>query len=348
MSAATVEKVARPVRTFRTVTLDECEERGPVWLIQGLIEQSSVTAVTGEPGSAKSFLLIDLACHVAAGREWFGRKVERGAVLYIAAEAPESIKRRAALVRRVKFSNASLPVHIVCEPALLGDERQSALDREAVERLIDDVATEFGLPVVLVIIDTISASMGGGNENLDGMQRVVGAANLLAARTVVAVILNHHPNATGGSLRGHSSLKGTVSHGFQIEVKDDARIVNAFKQRDAESGRLFAYRLAVYQLQRPDNFGDPSMSCVIESTEIPSDDEAAEETEKTRLTLAARDALTASGGVVKFADILAACRPLLTDKTELAAARAVGRALAALREAGVVRQCKTPRGWKLT
>ena len=91
-------------RTFRHVKLSECVERGPRWLIQGLIEQGAVTAVTGEPGSGKTFLLVDLALHVASGRSWFGRKVEKGVVIYIAAEAAESTQRRAALVRRVKFS----------------------------------------------------------------------------------------------------------------------------------------------------------------------------------------------------------------------------------------------------
>jgi RecA-family ATPase len=30
-----------------------------------------------KPGTAKSVLLCDIGCHIAAGREWHGRKVKR-------------------------------------------------------------------------------------------------------------------------------------------------------------------------------------------------------------------------------------------------------------------------------
>jgi len=339
-----------PERAFRRVKLDECAERGPVWLVQGLIEQGAVTAVTGEPGSAKSFLLVDMALHVAANRDWFGRKVERGAVLYIASEAAESVQRRAALARRVKFGNETLPVEIVTEPVLLGDEIHSATDREALERLIDSVAADYHLPVALVILDTIAASMGTGNENLDGMQRLVGAANMLAARTGVAVILNHHPNAGGGTLRGHSSLRGTVSHGFQIEVKGDVRIFTAFKQRDAESGRLFAYRLGVYDLEKPDNFGDRATSCVIEAAEIPADDGKTDDHDNTKLLLAVQAIFTekaSAGGLLRFGEIFDHCTAacdFLVDKSADASRKALGRALKTLSEAGVIERCELPRG----
>jgi len=342
-------------RTFRLVKLSDCVERGQQWLVQGLIEQGTVTAVTGEPGSGKTFLLVDLAVHVAAGQPWFGRKVEKGVVIYVAAEAAESTQRRAALARRVKFQSADLPVLIVVEPALLGDENHSATDREALERLVDRAAAEFGASVALVIVDTIAASMGSGNENLEGMQRLVGAANMLAAQTGVAVILNHHPNSTGGSLRGHSSLRGTVSHGFEIKVQGDVRVLTGFKQRDATSGRLLAYRLQVYDLGTTDNFGDRATSCVVEECEVPQDEGKEEKSEHTRLTvsIAALFRERAPGGtVLRSGEIFDAVQgqcPFLAEKASGSARKAVGRALRALEDAGVVERCAAPRGsYRLT
>ena len=145
---------------------------------------------------------------------------------------------------------------------------------------MDKEAADYEAPVALVIVDTIAASMGTGNENLDGMQRLVGAANMLAAGTGVAVILNHHPNTTGGSLRGHSSLRGTVSHGFEIKVQGDVRVLTGFKQRDAESGRLLAYRLSVHDLGTTDNFGDRAKSCVVEECEVPAEESQADDRER--------------------------------------------------------------------
>jgi hypothetical protein len=347
MSAVPREVLVQPVlRTFRTINVSDCAERGPTWLVQGIIEQGTVTAVTGPPGSGKTFLLIDLAAHIADGSAWFGRKVAAGAVLYIAAEAALSVERRSALVRRVKFRNAGLPIKIVQEPALLGDEIHSPIDRKGIEALVDQTAVEFKRAVAVIVIDTVAASMGNGSENLDGMQRLAGAANMLAAELGVAVILNHHPNAAGTALRGHGSLLGTVSHGFQIDVKGDVRVLTAFKQRDAQAGALIAYRLPVYDLNEPDNFGDRAQSCVIEAAEIPTDEDRAESSELTRLTLAARGAFTGEG-VVRFGEILEHCRTgctFLADKGEDATRKAVGRALRQLADAGVIQRCEIPRG----
>jgi hypothetical protein len=338
-------------RTFRTVNLAECVERGPQWAVQGLIEQGAVAAVSGEPGSGKSFLLVDLALHVAAGRDWFGRKVQPGAVLYVAAEASESVLRRAALVRRVKFDDIALPVKIITEPALLGDETYSAMDRAALETLMAFTSVEFGKPVALVIVDTIAASMGTGNENLDGMQRLVAAANALAAGAGASVVLNHHPNATGGTLRGHSSLRGTVSHALLIEAVGDLRTVSAWKQRDAEAGRLFAYRLAVHDLGQPDNFGDRATSCVIEPAEIPDDDHAgADDRQQTRLAVTIREVFTAkapTGAPLRFGEIAEACRErcdFLSDKSPDACRKAISRAVRTLTDAAVLMRCELPRG----
>ena len=275
-------------------------------------------------------------------------------VIYVAAEAAESTQRRAALAWRIKFDNADLPLVIVTEPALLGDEVHCTTDREALERLVDRVAAEYQASVALLIVDTIAASMGSGNENLDGMQRLVSATNLLAVNTGIAVILNHHPNTTGGSYRGHSSLRGTVSHGFEIKVQGDVRVLSGIKQRDAMSGRLLAYRLAVYDLGSKDNFGDLVTSCVVEECEMPEESQN-DATEQTQLIAAIPEVFRerASGSaVMRFGEILDGCLArcdFLKAKSLDAARKAVSRALKQLAKAGVVRQCDFPRGsYRLT
>lgn len=185
------------------------------------------------------------------------------------------------------------------------------------------------------------------------MLRLVGAANRLAADKGVAVILNHHPNAVGGTLRGHTSLRGTVSHGFQVETKGDVRIVSAFKQRDAESGRLFTYRLARHDLGEPDNFGDRATSCVIQAADIPEDDGKADVREQTRLGLAVRQVFAAkasAGGLLPFCEILDWCGKecdFLRRKKPETARKAVSRAVTKLTEAGVIQTSEELSGYRL-
>jgi hypothetical protein len=280
---------AESVTPFELVAMKDFKEQGPQWIVQGLIESQSVTAVSGDPGGGKTFLLIDLGLHVAAGQPWFGHKVKSGAVLYIAAEAPESVKRRSKLATRIKFEGQDLPYRVQIEAALLGDDRWSENHTERVIATARAVEAELSLELVLIIIDTVAASMGSGNENLDGMQRLTSVSNRIATETQCAVILNHHPNRAGDALRGHGSLRGTISHGFEIVTMGETRVLNAIKQRDARTGRLLAYTLEVHTLLGKDNFGDAATSCVVMPAEVP--DESTNDSKIAGTTLKALSAL---------------------------------------------------------
>ncbi|MFC6978789.1 AAA family ATPase [Microbulbifer taiwanensis] len=45
------------------------------WLVEGFIEQQCLALMFGDPGCGKSFIAVDIACSVATGRPWFGRRV---------------------------------------------------------------------------------------------------------------------------------------------------------------------------------------------------------------------------------------------------------------------------------
>ena len=77
------------------------------YLVKGIIETAAVALIYGESGCGKTFLTLDLALHVAAGWEWFGRKVRQGRVVYVAAEAGASIERRVAAFYQHKCGDLS-------------------------------------------------------------------------------------------------------------------------------------------------------------------------------------------------------------------------------------------------
>lgn len=213
---------------IHVITASECRERPPLWLVQRVLEKGAVAAVAGPPGSGKSSALLDFAAHVSARRTWVGRTTVRGAVRYIAAEAPTSVERRVALLRRLKLGGADLLILVEKWPTLLGDPEHAESAREYIESLVEEARRRFGRDVVLIVIDSVAASMGGGTENAEGILRLVSHANIPAVKTGAAVALVHHANSSGGTLRGHSSLRGTLSHGLQIELRGSVRIVNAF------------------------------------------------------------------------------------------------------------------------
>jgi RecA-family ATPase len=75
-----------------------CNEPAKPWLIKGVMAMDEDSTWFGPPGSLKSTLLVDLAIHLAAGKNWrgFKTKVQTG-IVYFALE-------RASLTRRGSLS----------------------------------------------------------------------------------------------------------------------------------------------------------------------------------------------------------------------------------------------------
>jgi len=48
------------------------------WIVKGWVPDLSVTMIYGESGCGKTFITLDMACCIAAGLEWHGRKIKQG------------------------------------------------------------------------------------------------------------------------------------------------------------------------------------------------------------------------------------------------------------------------------
>src|SRR4029077_17957575 len=108
------------------------------------------------------FLCLDLALRVAAGIDCFDRKVYQGAVIYVATEAGRSIINRVAAFKIARhLEDDDSPFFAVPSPVDL-----CHADVGDIERLIGtirDAVTDSD--VALIVIDTVSRALAGGNEN---------------------------------------------------------------------------------------------------------------------------------------------------------------------------------------
>jgi AAA domain len=73
------------------------------YLVKGVIPFPGLTVIWGSPKSGKSFWTLDLTMHVALGREYRGKRVQQGPVVYCCFEGQSGISAR---VR--PFASASL------------------------------------------------------------------------------------------------------------------------------------------------------------------------------------------------------------------------------------------------
>jgi hypothetical protein len=231
-------------------------------LIRGLLEREQISVMPGERGCGKTFLALDLGLHIAAGRDWCGRRVTQGPVVYVAAEAGAGIANRVAAWRQ-ESGIAELPFAAVTSPVDLCHADSGDLDR-----LIAAIrAAYLAADPVLVIIDTVSRVLAGGNENApDDMGALVRSLDRLRDELHCHVLAVHHvgKDKSRGS-RGHSLLSCAVDTEIEVVRDDETGISTATvtKQRDGPTEGSVTFKLRGVELGINDD-GDPVTSCVVE------------------------------------------------------------------------------------
>lgn len=236
--------------------------------VEGLLTSSAMSVIYGPSNCGKTFFVVDLALHVAMGRAWRDREVDQGAVVYLSLEGAQGIRNRLAAFRahhylhdeRIPFVAMPQPVNLLNEDA----------DVHAVIELVKHVAAETGLAVAMVIVDTLSRAMAGGNENSpEDMTAIVGNCDRIRDETGAHVCIVHHSGKDEArGARGHSSLRAATDTEIEITREQGATSSNVrvAKQRDLEAGDPFSFTLKSVGLGT-NRRGKDVTSCVVLSAE---------------------------------------------------------------------------------
>ena len=233
--------------------------------VENLLVRESMAVVYGQSNSGKTFFVSDLALHVAAGKPWNGREIEQGGVLWLAMEGAHGIQNRVTAWRQAHEIGASIPFAVV--PVAL-----NLLDPDAdTQPLIDlvNTATErMGCPIVLIVVDTLSRAMAGGNENApDDMGAIVSNGTKIQQTTKAALAWIHHSGKDDArGARGHSLLRAATDTEIEITAEGAQHVARVTKQREMDCSGEFTFRLKVIELGI-NKRGKPVTSCVVEGCE---------------------------------------------------------------------------------
>lgn len=227
-------------------------------IVKRLIPGRGLVLVYGPSGDGKTFWTIDLACHVASGQEWRGKRVRRSLVIYIAAEAGTSIVRRF-----VACGTQDIPLAIITRGANLLDLK----DVDALLWELKSLVLEAGLPVGMVVFDTYSRSMPGGDENgPQDVTQVIAAADRLRDELGATTLFVHHSGKDEArGARGWNGLYAAAD--CVINVID--KVASVKKSRDGASDESFPFALRVVDLGE-DSDGDLLTTCVVEHSDAAS------------------------------------------------------------------------------
>ena len=85
----------RPDNPIRILNYQQMMQMpAPAWLIEGILPERALALMFGTSNSFKSFLALDMACHIATGLDWHGQTIKQGPVVYIASEGVTSLVRQ--------------------------------------------------------------------------------------------------------------------------------------------------------------------------------------------------------------------------------------------------------------
>jgi hypothetical protein len=230
------------------------------YVIKGVLDRLSLGLIYGAWSVGKSFFALDVGLHVATGLPWRGRRVKHCLVMYVAAEAGEGVQKR---VYAWKAEHGLLDLKHI--PFVIRTRAVALLDDLAVGRFLDELATTiayFPESPLLVIVDTVSRSLSGGDENRD-LPKLIAACDRIRDELSATVLLVHHAGKDKHKgPRGHSSLIAAVDLALEVHA-EPVRSAVIEKARDAPKGTLFAFELKTFCLGT-DEEGDKLTTCVVE------------------------------------------------------------------------------------
>lgn len=210
--------------------ISETPSAPPEMLIENCLEQNSLAALVAPSYYGKSLMTIKMAVSVATGTDFHGHKVKQRPVYFIAAENSAGIIRglHACLDRDQIAWDAA---HLFTTP-----QAPNLRDPDAVAQVMADMGPE--AYNCFVIIDTMSKTFGGGNENApqDMSAYISGAEAIREMFDATVLIIHHQGKDSSAGARGHSMFFGSLDTcmGIKKVSNGDIRLVCQKQKNMAE------------------------------------------------------------------------------------------------------------------
>jgi AAA domain/Toprim domain len=233
------------------------------------LPRSGIGLIGGQSGAGKTFVVVDLAVSVASGQPFFGLPIKQlYGVAYVATEGGAGLTKRIAAAIAGRETKPRIPIAYLTEG--IGDLMKTENVRKLIEKLKrqdSEFVDLFGVPLGLVIIDTVATSFIMEDENAKDAVAVANHMSEISKATSAFVLGVHHygKNQELG-LRGSSAFRANVDQVIAVLARRDGkgnvkkRELALEKNREGVEGDLGRFELTEITLGT-DRDRDPIMSC---------------------------------------------------------------------------------------
>lgn len=235
--------------------------------VEDLLRDEEFSVIYGQSNCGKTFFMLDLAMHVATGREWRGKAVEQGGVIYAALEGGHGTKNRIVAFKEHYGLKGPIPLAIIPSSINFLDEEN---DMPAFLQAVMSAKERLG-NVRLIVVDTLARAMSGGDENSSSeMGQLIINADALRKLTGAHICFVHHSGKDElRGARGHSSLRAAVDTEIEISRPDavSPSKIKIVKQREMEMIEDMAFSLTRIVLGE-NKRGKEITSCIVMPAEV--------------------------------------------------------------------------------
>lgn len=247
----------------------------PHWLIKGILPETGAVLMSGQWGTFKTTVALDLSVCVMADLQFANRyRVKRpGAVLYLALEGEGMLSARLSAIAAHHGVTGPLPFAWRGDcPALMDKNAADTLCGIANEAAAD-LKRRFDLSVALIWIDTLitAASFASGEDNdAAAAQKVMTVLRITSQRMGALVVgIDYFGKAVEAGTRGSSAKEGAADAVIALladcelngGVKNTRLAVR--KQRDGVSGFEIPFTTRMVETGKDDD-GDPVTAPIID------------------------------------------------------------------------------------
>jgi hypothetical protein len=257
------------------------------WLVKYLLPEVGTGLLSGQWGTGKTFVALDLSASIMTGETFANKRIaRRGGVLFFAAEGAREIPIRlkglveGKIRQTQRCSGNSEGPNIDRErlPFCWAEECPRLLDDDALPTLkatalaaADQLAQQHGVPLVLIIVDTMIAAASFKDESSasEGQAAMNVLAKLARVTQSCVVAVDHFGKMVETGTRGSSAKEGAADAVLALFGERDiagnmsSTRLAVRKLRGGATGAETQFGLRVVELGN-DRDGEPVTTCVVE------------------------------------------------------------------------------------
>jgi hypothetical protein len=245
-------------------------------LINKVLPEIGIGLASGQWGTYKTFVVIDLAVSVMSGVKFIDFPVVRkGGVLFIAPEGASELPARIEAAIKAKCPEMERAPFAWIEtcPALINPKTGATLATVA-QQAAEKIKAEWDLPLALIVIDTIVVSAGYTKEGQDNDaaigQRIMSTMGELSKATGAFLLgVEHFGKSIDTGTRGTSAKEGAADVVLALlgERNVAGSVTNTRlalrKRRSGQNGEEFPFSTRVVELGA-NQFGEPATTLTID------------------------------------------------------------------------------------